>query len=118
MNQRFFKEKIRQRPPPAAVAGRGGGRQKDGFYDGRQFFLGLSGTWRFFIGAAEERPVCPVRFGTPQERALSGQLADPARRAEVEELLTQLESFAALTGAVQHDVDVWTERISQVLAGL
>ena len=51
-------------------------------------------------------------------RALSGQLADPTRRAEVEELLTQLESFAALTGAVQHDVDVWTERISQVLAGL
>lgn len=51
-------------------------------------------------------------------RALSGQITEPGRRAELDELLTQLESFAALTGAVQHDVDVWTERISQVLAAL
>lgn len=48
-------------------------------------------------------------------RARSGQTADSGRRAELEELLTQLESFAALTGAVQHDVDVWAERISRVL---
>ena len=51
-------------------------------------------------------------------RGLCGQIADPACRAEAEELLSQVESFAALTGAVQHDVDVWAERISQVLAGL
>lgn len=51
-------------------------------------------------------------------RGLCGQIADPACRAEAEELLAQVESFAALTGAVQHDVDVWAERISQVLAGL
>ena len=51
-------------------------------------------------------------------RVLCGQIADPACRAEAEELLAQVESFAALTGAVQHDVDVWAERISQVLAGL
>lgn len=44
-------------------------------------------------------------------RALSGRIADPDRRAELDELLTQLESFAALTGAVQHDVDVWTDRL-------
>lgn len=49
-------------------------------------------------------------------RALSGQIADPTRRAEAEELLTQLESFAALTGAVQHDVDVWAERLTDAIA--
>lgn len=49
-------------------------------------------------------------------RALSGQIADPARRAEAEELLTQLESFAALTGAVQHDVDVWADRLMDAIA--
>lgn len=48
-------------------------------------------------------------------RALSGQIANPTRRAEVEELLTQLESFAALTGAVQHDVDVWAERLTAAI---
>lgn len=37
---------------------------------------------------------------------MSGQIADPTRRAELDELLTQAESFYALTGAVQHDVDV------------
>lgn len=49
-------------------------------------------------------------------RALSGQIADPGRRAELDELLTQLESFAALTGAVQHDVDVWTDRLIDAIA--
>lgn len=49
-------------------------------------------------------------------RALSGQITGPARRTEAEELLAQVESFAALTGAVQHDVDVWAERISEVAA--
>ncbi len=51
-------------------------------------------------------------------RGLCRQIADLACRAEAEELLSQVESFAALTGAVQHDVDVWAERISQMLAGL
>lgn len=46
-------------------------------------------------------------------RGLCGQIADPACRAEAEELLAQVESFAALTGAVQHDVDVWAERVAQ-----
>lgn len=44
-------------------------------------------------------------------RALSGQITDPARRARLDSLLAQVESFAALTGAVQHDVDVWTDKI-------
>ena len=45
-------------------------------------------------------------------RGMSGQIADPTRRAELDELLTQAESFYALTGAVQHDVDVWTDRLT------
>lgn len=49
-------------------------------------------------------------------RALSGQLADPGRRAELDALLTQAESFYALTGAVQHDVDVWTDRLTGAMA--
>lgn len=48
-------------------------------------------------------------------RALSGQIADPTRRAELDELLAQLESFAALTGAVQHDVDVWADKIADAI---
>ena len=51
-------------------------------------------------------------------RALGGQLPDPALRARLEELLAQLESFAALTGAVQHDVDVWTDRIADAIRQL
>ena len=51
-------------------------------------------------------------------RARSGQVSDAARRRELGELLTQLESFSALTGAVQHDVDVWAERIAQTIDGL
>ena len=60
----------------------------------------------------------PDKTESQELRALSGQITEPSHRAELEGLLTQLESFAALTGAVQHDVDVWAERISQVLAGL
>lgn len=48
-------------------------------------------------------------------RARSGQVTDPILRRQLEELLTQLESFAALTGAVQHDVDVWTDKISDAI---
>jgi len=43
----------------------------------------------------------------------SGGIKDPVRREQVDGLLTQVESFAALTGAVQHDVDVWAERVAQ-----
>lgn len=50
-----------------------------------------------------------------QLRVSSGQVTDPALRERLEELLTQLESFAALTGAVQHDVDVWTDKITDAL---
>lgn len=49
-------------------------------------------------------------------RALSGRITEPGRRAALDGLLTQLESFAALTGAVQHDVDVWTERLMDAIA--
>lgn len=48
-------------------------------------------------------------------RALSGQITDPARRARLDSLLAQVESFAALTGAVQHDVDVWTDKIADAI---
>ena len=37
-------------------------------------------------------------------------------RRQLEHLLTQAESFNALTGAVQHDADVWTERLCDALA--
>lgn len=40
-------------------------------------------------------------------QALARRTADPG----LDELLTQAESFYALTGAVQHDVDVWTDRL-------
>ena len=49
-------------------------------------------------------------------RALSGRVTEPGRRAELDGLLTQLESFYALTGAVQHDVDVWAERLTDAMA--
>ena len=48
-------------------------------------------------------------------RALSGQITDPARRTWLDSLLAQVESFAALTGAVQHDVDVWADRIADAI---
>lgn len=48
-------------------------------------------------------------------RELSGQITDPARRARLDSLLAQVESFAALTGAVQHDVDVWADRIADAI---
>lgn len=41
-------------------------------------------------------------------QALALRTADP----ELKRLLTQAESFYALTGAVQHDVDVWTDRLT------
>ena len=44
-------------------------------------------------------------------QALAHDTADPAVQRYFNELLTQAESFYALTGAVQHDVDVWTDRI-------
>ena len=50
---------------------------------------------------------------TIELKRLSGGIKDPARREQVDGLLTQVESFAALTGAVQHDVDVWAERVAQ-----
>lgn len=45
-------------------------------------------------------------------QALARRTADPAARDRLDQLLTQAESFYALTGAVQHDVDVWTERLA------
>lgn len=42
--------------------------------------------------------------------------AEDGRRAQLETLLTRAESFNALTGAVQHDVDVWTDRLLDALA--
>lgn len=44
-------------------------------------------------------------------QAVARRTADPAVRQRLDELLTQAESFYALTGAVQHDVDVWTDRL-------
>lgn len=41
-------------------------------------------------------------------QALARRTAD----RELDRLLTQAESFYALTGAVQHDVDVWTDRLT------
>ena len=74
------------------------------------------------IHARQILRVLPKDMTTPPDKReldrLSLELRDPACRAEAEELLAQVESFAALTGAVQHDVDVWAERISQMLAGL
>ncbi len=49
-------------------------------------------------------------------RSLSRQITDPARRERLDDLLTQVESFAALTGAVQHDVNVWAERLADAAA--
>lgn len=142
------------------------------------------------IAALEERPVCPVQFGTALERALEQAalpehvfvtLADGSRRtaqvvwvwgayhpdqpgdyavegalfcpgaanpgglrarqvlrvlpkdmttpldkteldrlslelrAQLDSLLAQVESFAALTGAVQHDVDVWADTVGDAI---
>lgn len=44
-------------------------------------------------------------------QAVARRTADPTVRQRLDELLTQAESFYALTGAVQHDVDVWTDRL-------
>ena len=46
-------------------------------------------------------------------RELAHRTGDPA----LNDLLTQAESFYALTGAVQHDVDVWTDRLTSAMAG-
>lgn len=45
-------------------------------------------------------------------QALARRAADPA----LDSLLTQAESFYALTGAVQHDVDLWTDRLTGAVA--
>ena len=74
------------------------------------------------IHAVQIIRVMPKDMTTPPDRtaldracqelqALARRTADPG----LDELLTQVESFYALTGAVQHDVDVWTERISKAL---
>ena len=47
-----------------------------------------------------------------QLQALARQTADRG----LDRLLTQAESFYALTGAVQHDVDVWTDRLTDAMA--
>lgn len=46
----------------------------------------------------------------------AARTAEDGRRAQLETLLTRAESFNALTGAVQHDVDVWTDRLLDALA--
>lgn len=46
-------------------------------------------------------------------RELARRTTDPS----LNDLLTQAESFYALTGAVQHDVDVWTDRLTAAMAG-
>ena len=43
---------------------------------------------------------------------------DSSVRMHLELLLTQAESFNALTGAVQHDVDVLVEKLSDAINGL
>lgn len=49
--------------------------------------------------------------------AVCHQTADSQARGRLTALLTQVESFYALTGAVQHDVDVWVQRLSDALSG-
>lgn len=49
-------------------------------------------------------------------KKLGGLVTDAASRSRLDEFLTQAESFNALTGAVQHDVDVWTDRIQDALS--
>ena len=44
-------------------------------------------------------------------QALACRTSDPG----LDELLTQVESFYALTGAVQHDVDVWVDKIADAI---
>lgn len=49
-------------------------------------------------------------------QALARQSPDSAVQGALSELLTQAESFYALTGAVQHDVDVWADRLVSAVA--
>ena len=74
------------------------------------------------IHAVQTIRVRPKDMTTPPDRtaldracqelqALARRTADPG----LDELLTQVESFYALTGAVQHDVDVWADKISDTI---
>lgn len=81
------------------------------------------------IHAAQIIRVKPKDMTTPPDKAaldrayqglqvLVHKNADPAVRNHLKDLLTQAESFYALTGAVQHDVDVWTEWLTGAAAEL
>lgn len=93
---------------------------------GTLFLSGIANPGEIY--ARQILRVLPKDMTTPPDKSrldclllrlqqMSQCVTDIAVQNRLEELLTQAESFNALTGAVQHDVDVWADRIRDFLDG-